>query len=306
MAIPRLPVFARAILISLTGLFLLDSMGAVVKHLGDSYPVQQLSMFRNLFGLVPLAIILLASRQWHATGRNIRIRQWKLALGRGLLVTLAQFCFYLSVVKLAFATASTLVFTGPLFVTALSVPLLGERVGPWRWLAVGIGFSGVVVIMRPGGDAFTLYALLPVCAAFAYALTAVSVRLITEAVPSVVINLYSHVGALIGSTVLMLATSGYHPVASIEDWAWIVGLGMLGGIGVLCLIIAYRMTRPSNLAPFDYFGILFAFGLGWVFFGEAPFETLFPGVLLIVGGGGMIIWRERRAAARLRWTEAHK
>ena len=62
-------------------------------------------------------------------------------------------------------------------------------------------------------------------------------------------------------------------------WLWIVAMGTLGGVGVLFLVVAYRMTKPSNLAPFDYFGILFAFVLGWIFFGEAPFDTLFPGVI---------------------------
>ena len=71
---------------------------------------------------------------------------------------------------------------------------------------------------------------------------------------------------------------------------------VLVGCGVLLLIMAYQRTKPSNLAPFDYFGIPFSFALGWIFFAEAPFERLFPGVLLIVAGGLTIIWRERRAA----------
>ena len=86
-----------------------------------------------------------------------------------------------------------------------------------------------------------------------------AVGLITEPVPSALINLYSTIGALAGSTALMLATSGYRPVASAADWLWIIAMGTLGGCGVLLLIIAYRLTKPSNLAPFDYFGILFAF-----------------------------------------------
>jgi drug/metabolite transporter (DMT)-like permease len=72
-------------------------------------------------------------------------------------------------------------------------------------------------------------------------------------------------------------------------------MGMVGGSGVLCLVISFRMTEPSNLAPFNYFGILSSFVGGWVFFGEAPFDRLFPGALLIIAGGLMIVWRERRA-----------
>ncbi len=296
MALPQIPLLVRAIALSLMGIFLLDAMGAIIKHLVIAYPAQQLSVFRNFFGLFPSVLILLTSSEWHESGRKIRIRQWKLALSRGLFVTFAQFFFYLSLFHLALATASTLAFACPFFVAALSVPFLGDRVGVWRWLAVAVGSTGVVLILRPGGDVFTAYALLPIGAALGYAMSIISVRLITDPMPSATINLYGHIGALFGSTVFMFATSGYKPVASLEDWIWIVAMGTAGGFGVLLLVMAYRRTKPSNLAPFDYFGIPFAFALGWIFFGETPFDTLFPGVILIVIGGLVIFWRERRTS----------
>ena len=296
MALPRPPSLVHAIVLSLMGILLLDTMGAIIKHLVITYPAQQLSAFRNFFGLFPSVLILLMSPEWQESGRKIWIRQWKLALSRGLFVTFAQFFFYLSLLHLALATASTLAFAGPLFVAALSVLLLGIRVGLWRWLAVAAGFTGVVLILRPGSDAFTAYALLPIGAALGYALSTVSVRLITDPVSSATINLYGHVGALICSTAFMFATSGYQPVASLEDWLWIVAMGTAGGFGVLLLVMAYRRTEPSNLAPFDFFGIPFAFALGWIFFDETPFDTLFPGVILIVIGGLVIFWREWRAS----------
>jgi len=296
MALPQPPSLVHAIVLSLMGILLLDTMGAIIKHLVITYPAQQLSAFRNFFGLFPSVLILLMSSEWKESGRKIWIRQWKLALSRGLFVTFAQFFFYLSLFHLALATASTLVFAGPLFVAALSVPLLGDRVGLWRWLAVAAGFTGVVLILRPGSDAFTAYALLPIGAALGYALSTVSVRLITDPVSSATINLYGHVGALICSTAFMFATSGYQPVASLEDWLWIVAMGTAGGFGVLLLVMAYRRTEPSNLAPFDFFGIPFAFALGWIFFDETPFDTLFPGVILIVIGGLVIFWREWRTS----------
>lgn len=296
MALRQPPSLIHAIVLSLMGILLLDTMGAIIKHLVITYPAQQLSAFRNFFGLFPSVLILLMSSEWHESGRKIWIRHWKLALSRGLFVTFAQFFFYLSLFHLALATASTLVFAGPLFIAALSVPLLGDRVGLWRWLAVAAGFTGIVLILRPGSDVFTAYALLPIGAALGYALSTVSVRLITDPVPSATINLYGHVGALICSTAFMFATSGYQQVASLEDWLWIVAMGTAGGFGVLLLVMAYRRTKPSNLAPFDFFGIPFAFALGWIFFGETPFDTLFPGVILIVIGGLVIFWRERRAS----------
>ena len=110
MALPQPPSLVHAIVLSLMGILLLDTMGAIIKHLVITYPAQQLSAFRNFFGLFPSVLILLMSSEWKESGRKIWIRQWKLALSRGLFVTFAQFFFYLSLFHLALATASTLVF----------------------------------------------------------------------------------------------------------------------------------------------------------------------------------------------------
>ena len=112
--------------------------------------------------------------------------------------------------------------------------------------------------------------------------------------PSALVNLYSTGFAVIGSVLLALLLGGFSPVHSASDFIWIVAMGGVGGTAVLCLVISYRMTEQSNLAPFSYFGIPFAFFFGWLFFGEAPIGDLFPGALLIVTGGLIVIWRERQ------------
>ncbi len=267
-------------------------MGAIIKHLGEQYPAQQLSMFRNLFGLIPSLLVLYYSQSWHDAGRPLAIGQWKLALLRGGFVALAQLCFYLSLIHMEFAIATTMAFAGPLFVTALSVPVLGHQVGLWRWLAVLIGFVGVVLVMRPTSDSFDWYAVLPLGAAFGYAGTSVTARLFDEAIPTATINLYSSVGALISAVLLVIATDGFVTVTSLKDWLWIIAMGIAGGAAVFCLISAYRIGEPSSLSPFEYFGIPFSFCLGWIFFAEAPFGRLVPGIFLIVGGGLLITWRE--------------
>ncbi len=294
--------FAKAIFFILLAIFLFDVQGAIIKHLGDCYPVQQLATFRNIFGLIPSLLVLWLSHEWHDKGRKLKIVQWRMALMRGLYVAGAQFCMYLSLTKMELATATTLAFTGPIFITILSVPLLKHRVGVWRWWAVVIGFLGVLMIMRPGTEVFTPYAILPVLASLGYSLATVSVRLIDDDVPTATINMYSTVGALIGSSTVLSMTTGYIPIKSPTDWVWLVAMGTVGGFAVLSMITAYRLTRPSNLSPFEYFGIPFSFILGWLFFAEAPFDKLFPGVILVVSGGLLIAWRERKrhiTAARL-------
>ncbi len=131
-------------------------------------------------------------------------------------------------------------------------------------------------------------------AAMLYALASVTARMFDDDVPTPLMNLYANVAAAAGAIALTLATGGFTPIVSGTDLLWIFTMGALGGSGVLCMIVSFRMTEPSNLAPFNYFGIPFAFVLGWLFFGEAPIGQLFPGVLLIVAGGLLIVWRERR------------
>ncbi len=289
-----------AILLSLVALTLFDVMGLIIKYLTDRYAASELSAYRNLFGLIPAGLMLWLHRGWHRRGRPVAIRQWKLACARGGMVSMAQLCFYLTLGEMEFATTTTISYSTALFTTALAVPLLGERVGPLRWSAVVVGFVGVMMVMGLGQSAFTWYALLSVGAAFFYALSAVTARLFEEAVPTALINVYSAGAAAVAAFAIALADGGFTPIASSGDLAWIFAMGMVGGSAVICLIVAYRMTEPSNLAPFSYFGIPLAFVMGWAVFDEAPFGDLFPGALLIVAGGLMIVWRERMLARRAR------
>lgn len=283
-----------AVILLLCALTLFDGMGLIIKHLSPRYSAAELSAWRNTFGLIPSLIVLWLSRDWHAKGRIWKIRQWRMALARGLILTFAQFSFYLSLGLLTFATASTITYANSLFAVALAVPMLGEKVGWLRWSAVLVGFAGVIWIVRPGADTFSPAALLPLGAAACYALVAVTARMMDDDVPTPLINLYSSIVALLGAVTLAFLTGGFTPVAQATDMIWLVAMGGFGGCAVLLLIMSYRMTEQSNLAPFNYFGIPLAFLLGWVFFDEAPWSELFPGALLILASGLIIVWRERR------------
>ena len=283
-----------AIVLSLVALTLFDGMGLVIKHLSSSYTAAELSAWRNLFGIIPALVALALSRRWRGSGRRLKLRQWRLALARGAIVTVAQLFFYISLGQMAFATASTITYANALFMTALAVPLLGEKVGWMRWSAVLIGFAGVVLVMQPGSGTFTPVALLPLGAAAFYALVGVTARMMDDDVPSPLINLYSSLAALAGAFAIALAFGGFTPIQSGADLGWIIAMGGFGGTAVLFLVVSYRMTEQSNLAPFSYFGIPLAFVMGWAFFGETPWDALFPGAVLIAAGGLLIIWRERR------------
>ena len=150
-----------AVVLSLVSLVFFDLMGLIIKSLSTDYGAAELSAYRNIFGLVPSFIALWSSPAWHRSGRRLRVRQWGLICARGLIVTFAQLIFYLSLGLIAFAIATTISYSSGLFMTAFAVLLLGERVGLIRWVAVLIGFVGVVMVMGPGRETFTLASLLP-------------------------------------------------------------------------------------------------------------------------------------------------
>ena len=287
-------------LVLILGITLLGIMGAMIKHLGDYYSPTLLAVARNIFGFVPVLLILTMTKKTKSIFSLAGKKNTLLLIIRGGSIALAQFCFYLALMKLEFATASTLVFAGPLFLTALSVPILGARVGVWRWTAVIIGFLGILIIMDVGTNLFNIFALLPLGAAFGYALSSVLVKLFSSEVSTAQIQLYTQAITLVSATALLIMFSGYSPIVSINDFLLISVMGISGGCGVLCLVSAYRMTEPSIIAPFEYFGIPLSIFLGWAFFAEFPISKLFPGVVFIVGAGILIIWREEKNSRKLK------
>ena len=121
-----------AIALSMLALVLFDLMGLIIKRMSGTYSAAELSAWRNLFGLIPSVIALYSTRSWHKSGRPLKIRQWGLALGRGVLVSFAQFLYYYALGVMAFATATTITYANAIFMTALANPILGDRVGPVR------------------------------------------------------------------------------------------------------------------------------------------------------------------------------
>ena len=269
-------------------------MGLIVKSLGPTYSSIQISTYRNVFGLIPIFLFLLFSSEWKKRNYSIKIPFSWIVIIRGGLITFAQFCFFTSLMYLEFATATTLSFATPLIVTILSIPILGQKIGKWRWIAVFLGFSGIFMIVNPSGDLFTFYALLPLGASFGYGMSMVLVKLYPREVPSALIQAYSQISSMCFSIIFLIFSFQYIQIQNFIDLIFIVLMGLLGGSGVFLIIVSYRMTNHINLGPFEYFGILFAFSLGWLIFEETPFDKLFPGVIFIVVSGLLILWREKK------------
>ena len=285
----------RAILICLIAYLCFDLMSIHVRYLSVRYSAQELSVYRNILGILPSIILLAYTRELSMKPSDYKLVQWKLALFRGFVVAIAQLLFYTALGQLELATVSALGQTNALFVVLLAIIMYREQVGIWRWGAVVIGFIGALWIVRPGSDVFSWIALFPIGAAFCYAFSVVSLRSFDRSISNSILYLYSAFAAAIGAIFFALFTNSFSPILSLFDAGLILSMSICGGFGVIFLMIAYRQADATVLAPFSYFGILSAFFFGWLLFGELPIDKLFPGVILIIGSGLLILWREQRA-----------
>ena len=284
----------RAILVCLLAYLCFDLMSVHVRILSASYSPQELSVYRNVLGVLPSILLLMYTRELSFDIKDYKIKKWKLAFGRGLLVALAQLLFYTALADLELATVSALGQTNAIFIVLIAVIFYGEKVGAWRWSAVIIGFGGAVWIMQPGSNMFTWTAALPIGAAFCYAASMVTLRSFDVSISSAIIYLYSSIAAALGAILLATGTTDFSPIQSMSDALLILSMSLCGGFGVVFLMYAFRQAPASVLAPFSYFGILTAFSLGWIVFDELPLDKLFPGVILIILSGLTILWREER------------
>ena len=284
----------RAIFVCLLAYICFDVMSVHVRILSARYSPQELSVYRNILGVLPSVVLLAYTRELSFNFRDYKIKQWKLAFGRGLFVALAQLLFYTALASLELATVSALAQVNALFVVLIAIVIYGEKVGVWRWGAVALGFLGAVLIVRPGTDVFTWTAILPIGAAFCYAASMVTLRSFDKSISSAILYLYSASAAAVGAILLAIGTTELTPIQSTQDGFLIFSMSIFGGFGVVFLMYAFRNAPAAVLAPFSYFGIITAFCFGWFIFGELPIDTLFPGILLIVASGLTILWREQQ------------
>ena len=278
----------------LLGIVLIDSYGIIIKSLGDFYSTTQLLVFRNVFAIIPLIILILFSQDNSKIFKHLNKKFITVCLIRGLCFTGVNVFFFISVINMQYAIAMTLTFASPFFIALLSIIILNDKVGIYRWSAIVIGFFGVVMIMKPTSDVFVIYSIFPILVAFCWSLSMIVLKFIPENISTAKIQFYSLFFSIVGAIILYFISSDHQPIENIFHLFLMVMTGILGGTGGILFIYAYRLMLPSKLAPFEYLGIPSSFILGWVFFKEAPIDQLFPGVLAIVLAGMIIIWRDAK------------
>lgn len=243
---------------------------------------------RYVFNFLLFAPILLLRR---SPARLVRTQRLGLQLLRSVFLIGSTFAFWLGLVYLPLAEAVTIGFVSPLLVTALSVPLLGEKVGIHRWSAVCVGLLGVLVIVRPGFGAMHWAALMPLLTAFCYALYQIQTRILSRTDEALTSLFY---GALGGAALTSLAVPFVWIWPTWQQWLAFAWLGLLGTVGHFLLIRGFTAAPASVLAPFNYSGLLWAVLLGWLVFGDLPDAWTLIGAALIVSGGLYTLHRERK------------
>ena len=196
---------------------------------------------------------------------------------------------------ISLADASAIMFMSPLFITALSVPLLGEYVGPHRWAAVGVGLIGAIIIIRPGDGLTHWAAILPLISALLFAGFQIATRHLAATEDTLVTLFHTAAGGLGWSTALVWLV--WTP-PSLVVWAVFFGIGFLGVGAHVCIIRAYGEAQASLLAPFNYSKLIWAIALGYLVFGHIPEPHVFAGSGVIVLCGLYVLYRENKSTPR--------
>jgi len=271
----------------LLGVTFLSMNDALAKYLGAFYPTAQVVFMRMLFALPLVAGMAL----FMAGTRLFKPHRPLFHCGRGLLMALALFSFYFGVTLMPLAEAVAIVFAAPLFVTILSVPMLGERPKPSQWVAALVGFCGVLLIVQPGTAAFTAAAILPLLTAVGYALFMITARMIQRDESLWVTMTWVSLVPFALSGVLLpwfwLPPAGEHMI-------FFVMMGVAGGLGITLITQGFRVATASVIAPFEYVGMIWAIGLGWLIWSEIPTPATIAGIVLIAGCGVHLAWSHRR------------
>ncbi len=282
----------RGITAMLLAVGLFSLMDGGLKHLAGHYPPMQVAALRGLSALPLVLAWVLATGQWTTLWRV----RWGLHLLRAALSIMMLASFAYALRRMPMTSAYALFFVAPLMITALSVPMLGETVGPRRWAAIVVGLLGVLVVLRPTGEGLASLAGLAVLAAAAgYSLSAIMVSLLhrTDSGASMVFWMIAMTSVGAGA----LALPGWEPLRAADAWV-IAGVGLTGFLGQVAITEAFRRADASVVAPFEYSALAWGLGLDLLVWGVLPDGWTFAGAGIIVASGLYIVHRERvRAAA---------
>ncbi|SSC69776.1 unnamed protein product [Ciceribacter sp. T2.26MG-112.2] len=286
-------------------MLVLPFMDAIAKYMANVEGMSpgQVNFYRFFFQVACILPFLFAIQ-----GRSaLSAKRPGLNLLRGVLHGAASLMFFTAVKYMPLADVFAIYFVEPFILTALSAVFLGEKVGWRRWLAIVVGFGGAMIVIQPSYEVFGLTSLLPIACAFLYALYMFLNRAIGEADTPVTMQTMAGIGGTLfmGAVLVGGDAAGQADFAISLPTSWLglallVILGSISGYAHLIVVRAFRMAPLSVLAPFQYFEIIAATILGYALFNDFPTVSKWVGILIIVGSGLFILWREQRRVAERR------
>ena len=300
----------QAVAILVAGKFLFAVQDVIIKEMSGGYPVHQIVAIRGL-AAIPILILLI-----HFRGGITILRRYRptIHLIRGALMLIAFMCFYVALAGTSLTKATALFFTAPFFITLLSIPLLGEKVGLRRFASITVGFIGVIVVLRPDTDTFSYFDLLPILAAFFYSCCQLMVRVAKMTEPPAVMSLYASIAFVVLGGLFGLGLSFFEaaPDADVSSqfllraWAMpdkadlllMLLTGITSALGFMCSSNAYQREQASRISPFEYVMIIWVTLLSYLVWSEIPDASTLLGIAMIVGSGIYVIRREAIIEAR--------
>lgn len=284
-AAPDQPLLAIGFLLGAN--FVFTAMDGFAKGLaGSGMAAEQIILLR--YSLVAVLLVPAVLRNWHArpwrTGRPIA------HIARGVLLIGSATLFVHAMVHLPLETATAIGFVSPLYVTALSIPFLGEKVGIRRWAAVGVGFAGVLLILRPGSDVFQPAMLIPLVSSLCWAVGLILTRQMRGTEGPLTILIWSTVAGL--AAIIPLGIVDWRPPTA-GEWGFLITIAFCHVAGQYLTIRAFMLASASLIAPFSYSTLIWAMLIGAFAFGSYPdFATLAGGGVLVAAG--IYVWHRER------------
>lgn len=291
----------RGALLMLGATALFTIMSALIKGLSENIHFIETMFFRSAFALPVVFAVAARGRDWGV----LRTRRPSAHAVRAFTGTMAQGCSFYALTVLPLAEQTALTYTTPLFVTLLSIPFLGEKVGIHRWSAVLLGFAGILVIalgegafQGAGPDRVVAIGMAVAVAQGVWsAMTTLLVRSLSATESSTTIVLWQ---SLLMTAFTLAALPFVWTTPSFFELLLLVLVGLIGGVAQIMLTEAYASAQVSALGPYSYTSILWSVAIGWVVFADAPGWSTLGGAALIVASGLYILHREVRRARQRR------
>lgn len=283
------PPESRTLLIGIAlmvmGMAVLNAMDAISKLLAADYSGIQVAWARYTFHLLPMVLLAGPAR----LRRMARTADLRAQVLRSAALALSAVCIIMAFALMPLADAIAVSFIAPLLIVALSARFLGERVGPHRWIAVLVGFAGMLVLVWPSGNVFETGTFLAFAAALFWAIGLLMTRHVRGDDPWSTLFYTALIGTLMISVVVPFFWSSPTPAA----WGLMVAMGLIGGVAHTLIIYAFRHAGASVLAPYNYTLLLWATLYGWLLFGDLPNARTLIGAAIIIAAG-LYAWHRER------------